>query len=446
MALVRALCLNLCKPQKASIFFKPAPQILCAINVKLHPVEVTSEPVFNSLISWRFSHAFLSRLTADQLWKGVTSLSPAGRRKGRGRGGGRKVARDLNRGQVIGFGKKNMLWPGLNAPVVQGRELLRQQELPPDESREKRLLELRDKMATKKSFKIHPLDRGWTGSRLPGRSLGPPDAVGEDTFEGFDSRVLEFKPVMHMTAERGRFRRLSAMVCVGNKKGLAGFAVAKSVNGQSAAKAAKNKAAKNLRYIQLDNNSVMHDFFTQFGAVRIFVKKKPEGYGLCTHRVLRAICEMVGIKDLWAKVEGPTDNYQCLVKAFFIGLMRQKTPQLLAEEKGLHLVEMRKDRDYFPVVIASPSKCRTEKDFGPTELLDYTLHLHNNKVEAERKPFQPFYVNFHSYIKEMKDRERQRNQRDVRIHLLAKYGALKSFITIKKEEEAKQKLNEQVEE
>lgn len=72
-----------------------------------------------------------------------------------------------------------MLWPGLNAPVIQGREVVRQQELPPDENREKRLFELRDKMASRRFNKIHPLERGWSGTKLPGRSLGPPDPVGE---------------------------------------------------------------------------------------------------------------------------------------------------------------------------------------------------------------------------------------------------------------------------
>lgn len=42
-------------------------------------------------------------VTADQLWKGCTSVSPAGRRKGRGRTV--KKIRDLNRGQIIGCGK-----------------------------------------------------------------------------------------------------------------------------------------------------------------------------------------------------------------------------------------------------------------------------------------------------------------------------------------------------
>ncbi|XP_054710750.1 28S ribosomal protein S5, mitochondrial-like [Uloborus diversus] len=412
----------------------------------INSVRINQQPVTYSVFTcWRNSHSFFSRTTAEQLWKGVTSVSPAGRKRGRGRGSSRKMARDLNRGQVIGFGKKNMVWPGLNAPIVQGREIIRQQELPPDEERQKRLIELRDKQASRRSYKIHPLERGWSGKKLPGRSVGAPEAYGDETFEGFDSRVLVFKPVFHMTKQRGRVRSLFALVVVGNKNGLAGFAIGKSVNGNTAAIAARNKAGKMLRYINRDNTTVLHDFCAEYGPVKIFVKKRPEGFGLVCHRVIKAICEVVGIKDLHAKVDGPRDSYLSITRAFFIGLMLQKSHQQLAEEKGLHLVEMRNEMDNFPIVRASPTKCRTEEEIGPTELLDYTLHCLNNKVEDERKKFQPFYVNYPSYIKEMKDREKLRNFKNVKLHLLAKYGSLKGFLNIREEEKAKQQLKETVE-
>lgn len=44
---------------------------------------------------------FLSKLDAEDLWRGVTSVSNPGRKRGRASGGNRKRARDLNRGQVI---------------------------------------------------------------------------------------------------------------------------------------------------------------------------------------------------------------------------------------------------------------------------------------------------------------------------------------------------------
>ena len=67
------------------------------------------------------------------------------------------------------------------------------------------------------------------------------------------------------------------------------------------------------------------------------------------HRAIRAICEMAGIKDLYAKVEGSL-NMQHITKAFVLGLLRQRTHQALADEKRLHLVEMRAENGYFPQV------------------------------------------------------------------------------------------------
>lgn len=68
--------------------------------------------------------------------------------------------------------------------------------------------------------------------------------------------------------------------------------------------------------------SVSHDFFTQFGNTKIFVKKMHEGYGLVCHRAIKACCEAIGIKDIHAKVEGSI-NLQNIIKAFFIGLLQQ---------------------------------------------------------------------------------------------------------------------------
>lgn len=47
-----------------------------------------------------------------------------------------------------------------------------------------------------------------------------------------------------------------------------------------------------------------------------------EGYGLVCHRVIKACCEAIGIKDMYAKVEG-AKNVPHIIKAFFIGLLQQ---------------------------------------------------------------------------------------------------------------------------
>lgn len=74
-------------------------------------------------------------VSAQQLWKGVISVSNAGKKRGRGKGAGRIYAKDLNKGQMIGVGKANIVWPGLNAPIIRGKELVTQQKLPEDPDR-----------------------------------------------------------------------------------------------------------------------------------------------------------------------------------------------------------------------------------------------------------------------------------------------------------------------
>lgn len=83
-----------------------------------------------------------------------------------------------------------MLWPGLNAPIIRGKELVVQQKLPDDPEREAKLHQLRNAMGQFRAIKINPIDRGWSGNKAPGRSIGPPDPVGEGMLCTFSSILL----------------------------------------------------------------------------------------------------------------------------------------------------------------------------------------------------------------------------------------------------------------
>lgn len=341
------------------------------------------------------------------------------------------MAKDLNRGQIIGIGKENILWPGLNAPIIRGRELVQQQKLPPDPEREKKLIKLRDSMGNFRVLRINPIDRGWSGSKMPGRSIGPPDTVGEDTFEGFDTKVIELKTVFIMKGNMGRKRRFSAFTVTGNGKGLAGFALAKGTEVKTALRKSKNRAGQKLMHIDLYNNhTVFHDFFCQFGKTKIFVSKKPEGHGLVCHRAIQTICSVLGIKDLYAKVEGST-NVQHVVKAFFLGLLHQKNHQQIAEEKRLHLVEFRKENSNLPKVVASPQSCRKDDEIDSNEVLNFTQYVMGDRIVLKKKKFPPFYTKHRSYEIYLRKQERIRNQDKVRLDMLVNYGELKSFLTDK---------------
>ena len=116
--------------------------------------------------------------SAEALWKSVTSVSNAGRHRGRGRQA-KGVQKNLNRGQIIGVGKINMLWPGLTGPIMRGRNVVKSQRLPDDPDREARLIKLRDEGRRGRFKKVHPLERGWSSAKMGGRSIGPPDPVND---------------------------------------------------------------------------------------------------------------------------------------------------------------------------------------------------------------------------------------------------------------------------
>lgn len=67
---------------------------------------------------------------------------------------------------------------------------------------------------------------------------------------------------------------------------------------------------------------VLHNFYSRYRNTKVFAWKQAAGYGLKCHRVIKSICEMIGIKDLGAKVEGST-NTESVIQAFLIGLLRQ---------------------------------------------------------------------------------------------------------------------------
>lgn len=71
-------------------------------------------------------------MPASWLWKSVTSVSNAGKKRGRGQRINARLIRDLNKGQFIGHGRANIVWPGLNAPIIKGRDIVQQKQLPPD--------------------------------------------------------------------------------------------------------------------------------------------------------------------------------------------------------------------------------------------------------------------------------------------------------------------------
>ncbi|KAM9364344.1 small ribosomal subunit protein uS5m-like [Pholidichthys leucotaenia] len=320
--------------------------------------------------------SFFNKLTAEELWKGVLAESGAGGKKGRGKRTKRKLKKDLNRGQFIGEGRGGFLWPGLNAPLLKDGTLqgMSQRDKANQQAARADLVHHRDEWERQRRMKVKR-GRGWTGSSWGGISLGPPDpGPNGETYEEFDSRVIEVKSVFNMTARDGRRRSVSCLVAVGNGNGAAGFALGKANDRSTALRKAKNKAIHYLFYVERYNDhTIYHDIESKFKKTKLRMKKQNQGYGLHCHRAIITMCKLIGIKDMYCKVDGSV-NLLNVTRAFFNGLSRQQTHQMLAEKKGLHVVEFQPHRGPLPIVVASPKGGARPNPEPEDEIPNMRLH------------------------------------------------------------------------
>lgn len=369
---------------------------------------------------------FFTKQTASSVWKTVTGVSAAGAKRGRGRGASKKLVINFNLGQKIGYGQKRLSLPGLNGPLFNlgsKDRLAKIEETGEDTEYRKHISELRAQQAAIKKTRDLPLERGWNGRKVHGKKIGPPSDYNETAFENFQSTVLMLRPILTMQ-RLGRVRRMHALVVTGNGNGLAGFNLCLSKDGKGALRQARNKAGQSLVYVpRFEDRTVLHDFFSRYYFTTVFVEKKPEGYGIKAHRVVKAICEAFGIKDIDVRIMGAKSNQVNITKAFFLGLMNQKRYQDMANEKGLHLVEQSDEYYYFPKVLASPEgRVRTDEEIKATnESTDFTYYINEGKIR------QAPAVNKHRYGGKAWDKHLSRmdyfkNNAKTKLMLAAHYG------------------------
>lgn len=369
-------------------------------------------------------NSFFTSATAKSVWKSVVGVSHAGKKRGRGRGVSRML-KDFNQGQTVGEGRKKLIIPGLNAPLVTGRKPTSLDEAGENTEFKDKLTEARKYQNTYRKFRERPLDRGWSGRRAHGKRSGQPSDHDDHSFDGFDSKVLMLRPLFGMSGVLGRTKRMHALVVTGNGNGLAGFSTAIGNDPRSVVRHARNRAAQSLVSVPLaENHTIMHNFFSKYYFTTVFVEKKPRGYGVKAHRVIQAICEAFGIKDLHAKCEGASDNQINITKAFFLGLMNQRNYQDMANEKGLHLVDLREENYFFPKVLASPEgKVRTDHEIKVgNENIDFTYYIYDGKVRAVRPPKQSPWINYPNYWRHLDHLDYTKNRETTKVALAAKYG------------------------
>lgn len=158
------------------------------------------------------------------------------------------------------------------------------------------------------------------------------------TSDGMLEKLVDVKRTSKVV-KGGRIFGFAATVVVGNGNGKIGFGRGKAREVPVAIQKAMEAARRNMHYIQLNGDTVYHEIKSRHGASKVYMKPANEGTGLIAGGAMRAVFEVIGIQNIYAKSIGST-NAVNVIKATLNGLHAMSSPESVAKKRGKNIAHI----------------------------------------------------------------------------------------------------------
>jgi len=150
----------------------------------------------------------------------------------------------------------------------------------------------------------------------------------------FDQQMIDLARVTRVMAG-GKRMRFRACVVIGDRKGRAGWAVAKAADVSQAIQKAVTRAKKDILNVSIAEGTIPHEVRVKFKAARLLLKPAKKGRGLIAGGVVRTVLDLAGIKDIVSKMYGSNNKINNVAATFLAlsQLRRVEAPASATEAK-----------------------------------------------------------------------------------------------------------------
>ena len=126
---------------------------------------------------------------------------------------------------------------------------------------------------------------------------------------------------------------------VGDGRGKIGVGKGKSREVPPAIQKAMEDARRNMIRVDLSGTTLLHEVTGVHGATKVFMKPAAEGTGIIAGGAMRAVFEVLGVKNVLAKIGGSTNPIN-VVRATLKALSSVSLPEMIAAKRGKTLDEI----------------------------------------------------------------------------------------------------------
>ena len=166
----------------------------------------------------------------------------------------------------------------------------------------------------------------------------PKNAVAEEQDDGIREKMIAVNRVTKVV-KGGRILGFAALTVVGDGDGRIGMGKGKSREVPVSVQKAMDQARRAMEKVPLRNGTIFHAVEGHHGASRVMLHPAPEGTGVIAGGTMRAIFDVMGIRNIVAKSHGSSNPYN-MVRATLDALSKLRSPSEIAAKRGKTVEEL----------------------------------------------------------------------------------------------------------